>query len=179
MFSTLMPVTLALFAEGGALGEYMPLIARIFNLSLFVGLLIYVLRRPVKSAFQGRRESIRRELTRAQEEKAAALAKLQEVEERLARLDAETSAMREQARREAEAERGRIAAATEEEVRKIREQARREIENAGKAARAELREYAAGQSVSLAEEMLRRSIRPEDDARLVNEYVEDLGGIRR
>lgn len=174
-----MPLTLAFLAEGGILGEYTPLIARIVNLLLFVGLLVYLLRRPVKGALQGRRDSIRRELARAQEEKAAALAKLQEVEERLARLDAETATMREQARRDAEAERARIEQATEEESRKIREQARREIENAGKAARAELREYAAEQSIRLAEEMLRQSIRPEDDARLVNEYVENLGGIRR
>jgi ATP synthase F0 subunit b len=168
-----------LAAEGGAIGEYLPLIARIVNLILFVLLLFFILRRPIKNAFQTRRESIRRELTRAQEERNAALAKLQEVEERLARLDVETAAVREQAEREAVAERERIGRATEEEIRKLREQARREIENAGKAARAELREYAAEQSVRLAEEMLRQNIRPEDDARLVNEYVEDLGGIRR
>lgn len=164
---------------GEGLGEYLPLIARIVNLILFVGLLIYVLRRPIKNAFQGRRENIRRELTRAQEEKNAALAKLQEVEGRLARLDTETREMRERAQREAEAEGERIRRATEEEIRKLQEQARREIENAGKAARAELREYAAEQSVRLAEEMLRQNIRPEDDARLVTEYVQNLGGAER
>ena len=64
-------------------------------------------------------------------------------------------------------------------MRKLREQARREIESAAKAARAELRQFAAEQSVRLAEEMIRREIRPEDDARLVKEYVEELGGVRR
>ena len=49
----------------------------------------------------------------------------------------------------------------------------------GKAARAELRAYTAEQSVRLAEDIIRREMRPEDDARLVKEYVEELGGVGR
>ena len=41
-----------------------------------------------------------------------------------------------------------------------------------------MRAFAAEQSVRLAEELIRREMRPEDDARLVSEYVEDLGGVR-
>ena len=170
--------SLMLAFEGGAWQEYLPVIAKVINLLLFVGLLVYVLRRPVVQAFRARREGIRRELMEAQEERNAALAKLEEVEGRLARLDSEVEAIRAQAQREAEEERARIERSTEEEIRKVREQARREIESASKAARAELRAYAAEQSVRLAEEMIRRDIRPEDDARLVGEYVEELGGIR-
>jgi len=48
----------------------------------------------------------------------------------------------------------------------------------GKAARQELREFAAEQSVRLAEEMIHRDIKPEDDARLVSLRVEELGGVR-
>ena len=97
----------------------------------------------------------------------------------MARLDAEVEAIRAQAQREAAEERARIERATEEEIRKIREQARREIESAAKSARAELRAFAAEQSVKFAEELIRRDIRPEDDAHLVREYVEELGGARR
>jgi F0F1-type ATP synthase membrane subunit b/b' len=116
---------------------------------------------------------------RAEKEKAAAVAQLQEVEGRLARLDAEVESIRAQAQKEAAEERARIQRATEEEMRKIREQARREIESAAKTARSELRTFAAEQSVRLAEEMIRRDIRPEDDARLAKEYVTELGGAGR
>ena len=148
------------------------------NLLIFVGLFIYILRRPVSEALRSRREGIRRDLMRAQEERNAALAKLQEVEARLSRLDEEVRSVREQSEREAAEERERIRQSTEEETRKLREQSQREIESAGKAARAELREFAAEQSVRLAEEMIRREIRPEDDARLVKLRVEELGGNR-
>ena len=42
-----------------------------------------------------------------------------------------------------------------------------------------MRAYTAAQSVRLAEEIIRRELRPEDDARLVKEYVEELGGVGR
>jgi F0F1-type ATP synthase, subunit b len=148
------------------------------NLAIFVGVLFYILRRPIGGAMRARREAIRRDLMRAQEERNAALAKLEEVEARLAKLDEEVATVREQAQRDAETERERIARSTEEDARKLREQSLREIESAGKAARQELRRYAAEQSVRLAEEMIRRDIRPEDDARLVKQSIEELGGSR-
>jgi F-type H+-transporting ATPase subunit b len=151
---------------------------RWLNLLIFVGLFVYILRRPVSEAMRARREGIRRDLMRAQEERNAALAKLQEVEARLANLDSEVASVRAQSEREAAEERERIRRATEEETRKLREQAQREIESAGKAARQELREFAAEQSVRLAEELIRHDIKPEDDARLVSLRVEELGGVR-
>lgn len=159
--------------------ELLPTIAKLVNLLLFVGLMFYFLRRPIIGAFRGRQDSIRHELMRAEEERAAAEARLQEVEGRLARLDAEVGAIRANAQREAAEERERVERATEAEIRKIREQSRREIESSAKAARAELRTFTAEQSVKLAEEMIRRDIRPEDDAHLAREYVEELGGVRR
>jgi F-type H+-transporting ATPase subunit b len=149
------------------------------NLFLFVLLLIYILRRPLSEAFKARREGIRRDLMRAQEERNAALAKLEEVEARLSRLDDEVASLRTQSAKEAADERERIRLATEAEIEKFREQSRREIEGAGKAARQELRAFAAEQSVRLAEEIIRQDIRPEDDARLINLEIEELGGARR
>lgn len=168
-------------AEGGGSQGFVDMmtIAKLINLALFVGLLIYLLRRPVSNTLRTRRENIRRELTRAQEERNAALAKLEEIDARLSRLDEEVTAIRAQAQREAAEERLRIERSTEEDLRKLSEQAQREIEGASKAARADLRRYVAEESVRLAEEMLRAQMRPEDDARLVRDYVEDLGGVKR
>ena len=148
------------------------------NLLLFVGALIFMLRRPIGASLVARRDTIRQELMRAQEERRAALAKLEEVEARLARLDAEVENVRAQAKRDAEAERENITRSTAEETRRLREQAQREIESAGKAARQDLRRYAAEQSVRLAEDLIRRDIRAEDDTRLMNDYIGDLGGIK-
>jgi F-type H+-transporting ATPase subunit b len=160
-------------------GELLPTLARVANLLLFIGLMYFFLRRPLGEAFRGHQDSIRHDLMLAQEERNAAVAKLGEIEGRLKSLDAEVEAIRAQAHKDAADEHERIKRATEEEIRKIREQARREIESASKAARAELRAYTAEQSVKLAEEMIRREIRPEDDEHLVRDYAEELGGVRR
>ena len=182
MFATLMTSLFALAEGEGAPAPWWNIpsfeVWRWVNLIIFVVAFIYILRRPVSDAMRARREGIRRELMRAQEERNAALAKLEEVEARLAKLDAEVASIHEQSQREAAEERERIRRSTESETQKLREQAQREIESAGKAARQELREFAAEQSVRLAEEMIRRDIRPEDDARLVQLRVEELGGAR-
>jgi len=151
------------------------------NLLVFIILALYLHRRfgrPVREALRSRGDGIKRELLRAREERDQALAKLAEVESRFASLDAEVATVRERARAEADAEKQRITAATEEEIAKSREQAKREIENAGKAARHELRRFAAATSVRLAEEILEREIGPEDDARLTSLSVQELGRSR-
>ncbi|SRR5258708_5767473 len=151
---------------------------KFFNLAIFVFALVYILTRKAKlgEAFKARRESIKQELTRAQQERDAALVKLKEVEERLSLLDTEVANIKQQSVREAAEERERIARLTETEITRLSEQASREIESAGKAAKKDLRRYTAEQSVRLAEEIVRREMKPEDDARLIANNIEELGG---
>jgi F-type H+-transporting ATPase subunit b len=150
------------------------------NLFVFVGALVYVLVRKAKlgEAFNARREGIKAELNKARIERDAALAKLKEVEERLSGLSAETATIKEKSEREAAAERERIAQSTEAEIAKLSAQAQREIENAGKAAKNELRRFTAEQSVRLAEEMIKRDLGPEDDARLIGRNIEEMGAAQ-
>jgi F-type H+-transporting ATPase subunit b len=148
------------------------------NLAVFIIGAIYLHRRfgrPIGKALRVRGEGIKLELQKAREEKEQALAKLAEVEAKLQRMDAEASSIREQAKLEAEAERERIKVATESEMTKLKQQAQREIESAAKAAVKELREFAAQQSVALAEASIRRDLRTEDDKRIIGLSVEQLG----
>ena len=152
---------------------------KFFNLFVFIGAGLYLHRRfgrPVREALRSRSEVIRRELLRAREERDQALAKLAEVEVRFGDLDAEVARVKERTRAEADAEKERMSAATDHEIAKIRAQATREIESAGKAARHELRRFAADESVRLAEGILEREIGREDDARLTSLNIEQLGG---
>jgi len=148
------------------------------NLLVFVAGAIYLHNRfgsKVSKALKSRRESIKRELLKAREERDEALAKLAEVEARLERLDSEISTIRERSKAEADAERERMERSTNVEMAKLRQQAQREIEVAAKVATQELRRFAARESLSLAEEAIRRDIRPEDDKRLISLNVEELG----
>lgn len=177
-FFILNQTALILAPEGGWFSVPGLEIWRFINLAIFVAALYYILKSPLSEAFKTRREGIRRDLIRAKEERDAALAKLAEVEKRLESLDGEVALIKSHAVQEAAEERERIKLSTAEEIKRLREQAQREIETAGKAARYELRRFAAERSIQLAEDVLRREIRPEDDARLIKGYVEELGGIR-
>ena len=152
---------------------------KFFNLLLFVGLLVFALKKfNLSDAFRTRSESIKAELEKARSERDAALAKLKEVEERLAGLDGQISSIKDKSKAETAAERKRIAQSTQEEISKLSTQAQREIENAAKAARNELRKFAAQESVRLAEELIKREIKPEDDARLMAESIQEMGAAR-
>ncbi len=151
---------------------------KFLNLAVFIAAALFLHRkfgRPLSEALRSRRERIKRELKKALEEKEAALKKLAEVEERIKHLDVDVTAIREQARAEAEAEKARIQAATEAEVAKLRQQAQRQIESAGKAARQELRRFAAAESARLAEEAIQREIGSEDDNRIISANMKQLG----
>jgi F0F1-type ATP synthase membrane subunit b/b' len=150
---------------------------RFFNLAIFVGILIYLLKKPLTAAFKAKRETIRAELIKAEAEKQAALAQLTATEAKFARLDAEAQAVRQRAEQEAAAERLRIAEQTEFEINKLREQAASEIERKNQLARLNLRRFSAEESIRLAEEKIKAEITDEKDARLVKANIQSIGGL--
>ena len=151
---------------------------KFINLAIFVGVLIYLIRKPLGNAFKTKRETIRQELIRAKQERDAALAKLQEVEARFATLDRETADIQTQSAREAELEAARIHEQTNADVEKLRDNARREIEAASAAAKRELKRFSADESVRLAEEILRSKLNQTDAARLVNQSINGLSATK-
>lgn len=144
------------------------------NLFIFTVAIVLLLRRPLREALRARSDSIRSELLRAKKEKEDALARLADAEALLARLEADVTAIKEQARQESRLERNRLAAATEQEIQKLELQAQREIATVRKVAFKELREFLAQRSVELARESLQRQILPEDDLRLLRANLSEL-----
>jgi F0F1-type ATP synthase membrane subunit b/b' len=153
---------------------------KFINLGIFVGALIFILFRKANLglAFRTRRESIKGELEKARSERDAAVAKLKEVEERLAGIDSQIVSIKENSQREAAAERERIARSTEEEISKLTAQGQREIENAVRTAKKDLRAFTAEQSVRMAEDILKREMKSEDDTRLITRNIEGMGAAQ-
>jgi F-type H+-transporting ATPase subunit b len=151
---------------------------KLVNLLVFLGILYYFLRRPLHEFFAQRLASVRQMLERAAKEKEIATMKMAELDARLNRLDAELAGIKEQASREAAAERERMKAETERDIEKIRLTTNRELEAAKQVALADLREYAAIKSVELAEQIIRRELTPEDDARLLRRVSEEMDSVK-
>lgn len=150
---------------------------KFFNLALFVGILTYLLKKPLTAAFKAKRESIRAELIRAEEEKQAALAKLASAEAKLTQLESERSEVLKRASAEAESEKERITRQTEAEVQRLREQAEAEIGRVAQVAKAELRRISAEESVRRAEAKIKAAMDANKDSRLVKASIDAIGGL--
>jgi F0F1-type ATP synthase membrane subunit b/b' len=150
---------------------------KFINLAIFVAVLVYLVKKPLSDAFKAKREAIRAELIKAEQDKQAALAQLTTAEAKLIGVDSERAAILKKAREEAEAEKESILKQTELEIAKMREQAESEINRLAQQTKAELRRFSAEESVRLAEEKLRGAINAENDARLVKASIQEIGGL--
>src|SRR5258705_12065569 len=151
---------------------------KFLNLAIFLGVAIFILRRPLREALVARRERIKRELLQAQKERDEALARLAEAETLLGHLDSDVAALREQSKAEADLERQRLRAATDRELEKLRHQAQREIEMAVKGARQELRRFLAKRSVQVARESVIKEMRVNGMAVLIVALIARLSSCR-
>jgi len=150
---------------------------KFINLAIFVGILVYLVKKPLGNAFKAKREAIRSELIKAEAEKQAALTQLMSAEAKLASIDVEKAAILKKATEDADAEKALIAEQAKAEVIKLRQQAESEISRLEQQTRAELRRFSAEESVRLAEEKLRAKINAESDAVLVKSGTRAIGGL--
>jgi len=149
---------------------------KFFNLFVFIGVMIYILRRKISEALAARRDAIKQELVDAQQRRERALAQVAEAETLLNRLDADIQSVHEHSQQEAKSERERLAASTKRELEKLEQQARREMETADKIARKQLRQFFAKRSIEVARNNVSSQMKPEDDVLLIRESI---GQLRR
>jgi F-type H+-transporting ATPase subunit b len=110
------------------------------------------------------------ELRKQSEERAA------EMERRLAGIESDIAALREESVKEARAEAERMVQRTAVEAGKIQAQAEQDIASATKAARAELKRHSAELAVELAERLIRARMTPAAQDELVRAFMRDLDG---
>ncbi|HET6582413.1 MAG TPA: hypothetical protein VFG69_03175, partial [Nannocystaceae bacterium] len=94
---------------------------------------------------------------------------------RLARLDAEAAELLADAKARADADRKRIVAAAEQEAERIRATAIATAEREADVRRRQLEAELVDRAVARAEEVLRKQFTASDQARMVDEYVGQIG----
>jgi F-type H+-transporting ATPase subunit b len=146
----------------------------IINFVILVAGLGYILRKPAAEFFRSRSSSIQKSLDEGRKALEASQAQLQVVEAKLQGLEAEIVAFKASAAREMEAERQRLQKASAAEAEKILESARAQTNVAIRAAKLELKKYAAQKAVTLAEELIRGRLDDSGRERLVTQFVATL-----
>lgn len=150
---------------------------KFLNLAIFSFILYKLLKKPLSDSFKAKREEIRSDLIKAEQEKQAAIARLTDAEAKLAGAEHESKGVLDRSIAEAKAEKARIEKETEAETARLREQAQNEITRTALSAKAGLRKYSAEESIRRAEEIIKQGMNAEADAKLVRANIQSIGGL--
>ena len=148
------------------------------NFAILAAGLGYLIGKNVPPLFRKQSEEIQAALAESAKIRQEAADYAAGVEARLANLQSEIQKLREDAHAEMLAESERVRRETEHHVQRIREQSVQEIDLMTRAAKAELRKYAAELAIGLAEERIRFRMNPETQDRLADQFLHDLNDRR-
>lgn len=144
------------------------------NFVILAGFLGYLIGKHAPGLFASRNAKIRSGLDEAAAKTAEAEARVAGISRKLAALQDEIDQMRREALAELQADQQRTRQETGQLLEKVNQHARQDIDAAGKAARQELKVYAAGLALRLAEEQIRAGMSADAEQTLVNAFAGDL-----
>lgn len=148
----------------------------LINFALFVALLVFVLRKPVKEFWASRREQIRFALDESGRLKREAEERHEDLKKRLSRLETEARELVHSMEREGEAEKRRLMEEAERLASNVRQDTERILAQEIRKARETLKAQAVELAVELAEKTVRDHFKDTDQKKLSEEY---LAGVEK
>ena len=147
---------------------------KLLNFVVLSGVIYWLTAQKVKDFFAGRREGIKRSLDAAEEAREDAEKKFRDYTEKLETATGEIEEISRMIEAQGQAEKERIVDEARKVAEKMREDAKTRMEQEfGKASR-QLRTEAVRLSSQIAEELLQKSILPEDHEAMVRDYIEQV-----
>ena len=151
---------------------------QIVSFVLLVTLLIYVLKKPVRAFLLKRQGEIKNSLEQSAKKEEESRAHFDKWEEKLNSLSQEIDNLHQEISQEAEVERKRIIERAQEEGDRIRKQAQVVAEQEVRKARFILRKEMVDLSMEMAEKLLREATQPQDQEKLVEEFMGKVRELR-
>jgi F-type H+-transporting ATPase subunit b len=181
LFLGLLGATVVLASEGGhgeSPWDTTKLVWRVVNTIALVVLLVYFLKPPLVTFFSERSDQIRRDLeeARAQRDKAEQL--IREYEAKLAGMEKQVESMRADLAQSAAAEGTKVVANADQMAEKLVVAARVTAEQEVRKAKIALKNEAVELAMQLAETLIREKINDDDRARIVEDYLAKVGGMK-
>ena len=166
-------------AAGGAAVPWWEIFKQAVNVGILVAVLVYFLKKPLSSYLKERSELLRKSIEDAAKARAEAAEKLSAIQARMVSLSGEIEEMNRRMESEAGDEAKRLRDTAQAEIARVREQARFAADQEVKKAREELRREAADLSTAAAEEIVRKSVTPDDQERIVRENIDKIKEVLR
>ena len=165
----------AAHAEPGIVNLNVTTLIQVVNFLILIALLSRFLFKPLQSFLAQRAEGIEKSLAEARLARESATKAQEEYRAQLLAAQREAAGMREQAQREVEADRQRLLKESREEAQRVLEDAKASIEVETRRARDALRQEVVTLSLAAAERLLGRALTTEDQKRLAEQFVRDVG----
>lgn len=146
----------------------------LINFSIFVGLLFFFLRKPVKEFWASREGQIRFEVQEAERLGREAKSQYEEARRLTSRLDSDAKELIQRLEREGEMEKKQL---TEEGIKRserLKQDGERVMEQESRKARELLKEQTAALALEIAESTIRDNIQPQDQKKLSDDYLSGL-----
>jgi F-type H+-transporting ATPase subunit b len=175
--SLLLAPGLALAAEGGGglISVDWSLLVQMVNFLFLLAILYRFLYKPLLAKMDERSVAIKQALESAEAARAEAARQQEENATRLRAAYAEAQAIREAALREAAEEQRKLVDAARRESQQLVDAAKAQLDADVRRAREELRREVSEIAITVAEKLIRKSLRDEDHRRIVEDTIARIG----
>jgi len=163
---------------GRSLGTLAQFGVTLFNFALFAGILGYLLKGALSSAFKARAKDLEEKLSQAERDKADAGRQIQELENRMAGLQQELEGIMAKADADAETEKQRILESAKVEAAQIVDQTRAEIDAQARQAEAALRALVSELVVAGAARRLENAVQGPVATQVLDQAIDQVGGAK-
>jgi F-type H+-transporting ATPase subunit b len=149
---------------------------QLLNFGVLLFLLVWFGGRAMNKSLRAKHDQLKADIDTATRQRDEAKRAFEAQEQRVAGIEKEVAALRASLRADAEREQAALLAGAQERARKIQDEMRFQLDQQVKDAEAILRAEVASASVKLAEELVRKSVNPDDERRLAREFVAGVDG---
>jgi len=167
-----------LWASGSGQGISGEVFWQLISFVLLIILLARFLKKPLQSFLGQRQEQIKNSFEQAARKETESQTQHEEWERKLSVMSQEIADLHQRISQEGEAERKRIMEHAMEEGDRVRKQALLVADQEVKKARAALRKEMVDLSLEFAEKILQEATQPQDQERLVKEFIGKMGELR-
>jgi len=166
--------------QGGSLSheKLMDLLWRTLNFAALVIILVKFLAKPIANGLRSRRMSIVEKFENLEGRRSEAENSYKGFEEKLARIEDEINEIISTAQDQAKLEKEKIIADAHRAAGDIKRQAEMAVQYELAAAKLLLRREVADQAVLIAEELIRKNLKKDDQVKLIEDYLDKVGTIQ-
>jgi|GEM_PF-1570862 F-type H+-transporting ATPase subunit b len=147
---------------------------QVANFLILLTVLIYFAKDPLREYLAKRSKEISGSIDEAKKMRENAESSYQDLEYKLEWIEDEISGIESKIREEAERERSRIIEEAKKQIERIKNETEFTARQELKVAEARLREEAVKKALQLAEDILKSKLSEEDEARLIEEYLQEV-----